>query len=81
MPKTQIELKKPEEVKGCNALPDSYKLIFSEFLKYFYRGWEYPEKHIPQKVQLRKDKSNGVYIRVDLENGEWYHVKNATCWY
>lgn len=74
-------LKKAEEVKGYDQLSDARKVVLAQFLTNFYAAWEYPEKCIPVQVRVRRDKSNGVYLRVDLIDGSWYHVKSPTIWY
>jgi len=70
-----------ENVKGFKKLSNDYKILFSEFMENFLNRWEYPENHIPFKVRLKNDKSNGTYLRVDFVDGDWLHVKSASCWY
>lgn len=76
-----MHFKKAEEVKGYSQLSDADKALFAQFLSNFYSAWDYPEKHIPVQVKLKSDKANGRYLRVDLINGDWYHVKNPSTWY
>ena len=75
-----MSLKRAEDVKGYDKLSDTSKAIFKEFLGNFYKRWEYPEKHMPEKVKLVKDKADGEYLRVDFAT-MWLHVKNSTIWY
>lgn len=70
----------PEDVAGYNKLSEDHKKLLSEFLKNFYKAWDYPEDHLPTKVTFKKDKVEGAYLRVDF-NGEWYHVKSPNTWY
>lgn len=76
-----MQLKKAEEIRGYTQLSDANKALFAKFLKNFNAAREYPEKHIPIKVKVTRDQENGVYLRVDLINGDWYHVKGPTTWY
>lgn len=69
------------EVKGYEDLDDLYKQRFEQFLKNFYKSWEFPEQHIPVKVAFKKDKSNGSYLRVDFKDGTWLHVTGSRQWY
>lgn len=70
----------PEEVAGYNKLNENHRKLFREFLKKFYKAWEYPENHLPVKVAFKKDKVDGAYLKVDF-NDEWYHIKGPTNWY
>lgn len=73
-------LTKPEEVEGYIKLCKKHKELFIEFSRNFYKAWEYTEEHVPVKVQLKKDKFNCVYLRVDFAN-EWLHVNGPNSWY
>jgi hypothetical protein len=75
------ELKDPEKVRGFNLLSDFNKELFRQFIVNFYNAWEFPERHVPIKVALKRDKFNGTYIRVDFKSGDWYHVKGPYTWY
>ncbi len=74
-------LKKAEEVKGFNKLPDACKEIFSDFLNNWYKRWDHPERHQPLQVALKCDRGAGTYLRVDMSDGNWYHVKSATIFF
>ena len=69
------KLTSPEQVKGHNKLSDSDKRLFTEFLQHFYKAWEYPEDHLPIKVEAAKG-----YLKVTF-NDMWLHVLNASTWY
>ena len=73
-------LVKPEEVKGYDELIDSHKELFAAFLNNYYKGWEYPEDHMPLKVTFKSDNDAGNYLRVDFKDC-WLHVKNQNTWY
>lgn len=75
-----MNLKRAEDVKGFSALSSENKALFKEFLNNFYKSWEHPEKHVPLKVKLIRDKANGQYLRVDFTT-MWLHVINSTTWY
>lgn len=68
---------KAEEVKGFKELSDTHQKIFSDFLHNWYKRWEYPERHQPLQVALKRDRGAGMYLRVDMSDGDWYHVKSA----
>lgn len=74
-------LKKAEEVKGFNKLSDDCKEIFKSFLNNWYKRWEHPERHQPMKVSLKRDRGVGIYLRVDMSDGDWYHVQSATTFF
>lgn len=65
-----------KKIKGYYKLNSIDKLIFDSFLKRFYEAWEYPEEHKPVAVNVQKG-----YIRVDLNDGSWLHVKANGEWY
>lgn len=79
-------MQKAETVKGFKKLSPTNQKMFQEFLDHFYarQGIDTRETIIPQKVAMKRDKSNGVYLRFDylLNNrATWLHVKNRTTWY
>ncbi|NLW90973.1 MAG: hypothetical protein GXY34_05170 [Syntrophomonadaceae bacterium] len=72
-----MNLTAAEQVKGFNKLSEAHKQIFKDFLKNWYGRWDHPENHQPLRVGFKRDKSAGAYLRVDMSDGDWYHVKSA----
>lgn len=72
-----VMLIKAEEVKGFNKLTDIHQKIFKDFLGNWYKRWDHPERHQPTKVALKRDRGAGIYLRVDMSDGDWYHIKSA----
>jgi hypothetical protein len=70
-----------EQVQGLeNLLPANQKL-FRKFYRNYMRQWEDPSGREPVKVAYRKDKANGPYLRVEMDDGTWLHVKGPNTWY
>ncbi|MEA4926329.1 MAG: hypothetical protein VB084_13585 [Syntrophomonadaceae bacterium] len=66
----------PYEVKGYGSLSNFDQGIFKDFLFNWYSRWEYPERHQPEQVRCDED-----YLRVDMTDGNWYHVRSADVWW
>ncbi|CAB1249719.1 hypothetical protein ACFHWD_18705 [Clostridium sp. MT-14] len=65
-----------ESIEGYNKLNILDKELFTKFCKRFYEVWEYPEKHIPIKVEGKEN-----YLKVMLSDGDWLHVMANGDWY
>lgn len=65
-----------KNIKNYNRLGLNAKKAFDSFLKRFYNAWEFPLDHTPVKVSMGKG-----FLRVDLEDGSWLHVKPNGEWY
>ena len=69
----------PAEVDGYEQLNADQRILFEEFLHNFYGAWEFPENHLPIKIQYVMDEIS--YLRVDFEKGGWLHILSPTVWY
>lgn len=65
-----------KNIKGYYKLNSVDQFVFDSFLKRFYEAWEYPEDHKPVGIKVEKG-----YLRVDLNDGSWLHVKANGEWY
>lgn len=72
-------LRRPNQVAGFHKLIKNHQELFTAFLKNFYDRWEFPEKHQPKKVRYIKDKI--PYLRMDCEDGIWFHILSPTRWF
>lgn len=64
------------QISGYGKLDIKDKKLFDYFLRKFYRAWKYPEDHEPISVKVQKG-----FLRVDLRDGSWLHVKPNGEWY
>jgi len=69
------------KVEGHKALNDIDLFLFKRFCTDFYEVWEYPNKYAPIKVErvtdyITDDKVEVEYLRVDLKDNSWLHVRN-----
>lgn len=64
------------QISGYVNLDIKDKKLFNYFLQRFYKAWEYPEDHEPIAVKVQKG-----FLRVDLSDGSWLHVKSNGEWY
>lgn len=65
-----------KKIKNYNKLGPNAKKAFDIFLKRFYGAWEFPEGHAPISVDMGKG-----FLRVDLSDGSWLHIKPNGEWY
>lgn len=65
-----------KKIKNYNKLGANTKKALDIFLKRFYSAWEFPEEHTP--IAVNKGKG---FLRVDLKDGSWLHVKPNGEWY
>lgn len=65
-----------KNIKGYNQITGNAKKVFDYFLAKFYKAWEFPEDHTPISVKVQKG-----FLRVDLNDGSWLHVKPNGEWY
>ena len=70
------------EVMGFKRLHPAHQELFKKFYNNYLKQWEDDsEQHKPVKVAFRRDDNNGAYLRVDLADGSWLHVKGQHTWY
>lgn len=68
-------------IQGLDKLLPANQKLFRRFYNNYMAQWDDPTDHEPVKVAYKKDKGNGAYLRVDLADGTWLHVKGPNFWY